>query len=160
MHISCDEVMKKISESKSVLSQVMLPSHANPRGTVHGGEIMKLMDTCGGVAAKRHSRRSIVTVRVDELVFYEPIHVGELVTCEAQLVFTGRTSMEVEVTIKVEDLNKDQPARSALSAYFTYVALDEFGKPCSVPELLTETEAEKERCEERRQNYLNRNKRG
>ena len=63
-------MMKSISESRSVISQVMLPSMANPAGKVHGGEIMKMMDTCGGVAAMRHAKADVVTVRVDELVFF------------------------------------------------------------------------------------------
>lgn len=148
--------MKKACQSKSVLSEVIQPSQANPAGTAHGGEIMKIMDSCGSVAAKRHARTNVVTVRVDELMFYEPIHIGELVVCEAQLVFTGRTSMEVEITVVVENLSKDQPARTALKAFFTYVALDENGKPCSVPQLLIETLEEKEAFEERRQKYLDR----
>lgn len=150
--------MKKAYESKSILSEVIQPSQANPAGTAHGGEIMKIMDSCGSVAAKRHSRTNVVTVRVDELVFYEPIHVGELVICEAQLVFTGRTSMEVEIIVKVENLNIDQPARMALKAFFTYVALNDAGKPCAVPQLLIETLEEKEAFEERRQKYLDRKK--
>ncbi len=64
---------KNPNESKSVLAQVMLPSHANPSGNVHGGEIMKMMDACGSVAATRHAKKNVVTVRVDELVFYTPI---------------------------------------------------------------------------------------
>lgn len=116
--------MKTVNDSKSVLSEVMLPSQANPAGTVHGGEIMKLMDACGGVAAMRHAKTNVVTVRVDELVFYQPILVGQLVICEAELAFVGKTSMEMKVTVKVEDLMSDVSTKLALTAYFTYVALD------------------------------------
>lgn len=146
--------MKRPSESRAVLSEVVLPSQANPAGAAHGGEIMKLMDSCGAVAAKRHCRMNVVTIRVDELVFYEPVYVGELVICESQLVFVGRTSMEVEIIVKVENLVKEQPQRVALKAYFTYVALDENRKPCEVPGLLLETEQERAAFEERRQKYL------
>lgn len=146
--------MKKVSESISTLSEVMLPSMGNPGGTVHGGEIMKMMDTCCGVAAMRHARKDVVTVRVDEMVFYHPVHIGELVTCEARLVFAGRTSMEVKVTVRVEDLKSDAPAKVALHAYFTFVALDENGRPCAVPELIPETEEEKRAFEEGRKRYL------
>ena len=66
------------------------------------------------------------------MVFYEPILVGELVICEAQLVFVGKTSMEIEVTVKVENLMSESPPRLALKAYFTFVALDKDGKPCEV----------------------------
>ncbi len=146
--------MKRISESRSVLSEIMLLSQANPAGTVHGGEIMKMMDNCAGVAAMRHAKTNVVTVRVDELVFYEPIHLGQLVICEAHLVFTGSTSMEVEVTVRVEDLKSEQPAKTALSAFFTFVALDEDQNPCPVPGLILETDEEKQAFEEGRKRYL------
>ena len=146
--------MKKISESRSVLSEVMHPSQANPAGTVHGGEIMKMMDTCAGVAAMRHAKTNVVTARVDELEFHQPIYVGQLVVCEAGLVFTGRTSMEVEVTVKVEDITSDIPAKIALTAFFTFVALDKDKKPCTVPGLLVETEEEQKAYEEGQKRYL------
>ena len=146
--------MKAISESKSILSEVMLPNQANPTGNVHGGEIMKIMDSCGGVAAMRHAKMNAVTVRVDELVFYQPIKVGQLVICEAELAFVGKTSMEVKVTVKVEDLVSECPAKIALTAFFTYVALDSLGKPCSVPELIIENETQKATFELRRQKYM------
>lgn len=146
--------MKTISQSKSTLSEVMLPNQANPSGVVHGGEIMKIMDTCGGVAAMRHAKMNAVTVRVDELVFYQSITVGQLVICDAEVAFVGRTSMEVKITVKVEDLVSNWPAKVALSAFFTYVALDRQGNPCVVPELLLETDEQKETFEIRKQKYL------
>ncbi len=146
--------MKPISMSKSTLSEVMLPNQANPSGVVHGGEIMKIMDTCGGVAAMRHAKMNAVTVRVDELVFYQSITVGQLVICEAEVAFVGRTSMEVKITVKVEDLVSNCPAKIALTAFFTYVALDNHNKPHIVPELLLETDEQKATYEIRKQKYL------
>ena len=146
--------MKKIAESRSILSEVMHPSNANPYGTVHGGDIMKMMDTCGGVAAMRHAKANVVTVRVDELEFYHPVYVGQLVTCEAVLVFTGKTSMEVQVTVRVEGLVGDEPSKVALSAYFTFVALDADKKPCPVPGLIIETDEERRCFEEGERRYL------
>jgi acyl-CoA hydrolase len=146
--------MKRIAESRSVLSEVILPGQANPAGTVHGGEIMKMMDTCGGVAAMRHAKTNVVTARVDELMFYQPINVGQLVICEAELVFTGRTSMEVKVTVKVEDMLSDAPSKVALSAYFTFVALDKDKNPCPVPGLMIETEQERLSFEEGKRRYM------
>lgn len=145
---------KSVSQSKSVLSQVMLPSQANPGGTVHGGEIMKMMDTCGGVAAMRHAKMNVVTVKVDELEFFQPIKVGQLVICDAEVAFVGRTSMELKITVKVEDLMSDSPAIVALSAFFTYVALDIQGNPHSVPELVLETDEQREIFEVRKHRYL------
>jgi len=144
---------KTVNQSKSILSEVMLPGQANPAGTVHGGEIMKMMDTCGSVAAMRHAKKNVVTVRVDELVFYQSIYVGQLVVCQAELVFVGRTSMEVLVTVKYENMTGDEPLKTALTAYFTYVALDENRRPCEVPGLIAETEEEAKAFELGRQRY-------
>jgi acyl-CoA hydrolase len=151
--------MKRISESRSVLSEIMLPCQANPNGKVHGGEIVKIMDTCAGVAAMRHAKKNAVTVRIDQLEFYDPIMVGELVICEAQLVFAGKTSMEVEVIVKVEDLMTEAPARVALKAFFTFVALDEEGKPTPVPGLLLKSDEEKAAFAEGERRYLAHKKR-
>ena len=138
----------------SVISDVMQPSQANPAGNVHGGEIMKMMDTCGGVAAMRHAKCNVVTVRVDELVFYKPIYVGQLVICEAHLVFVGRTSMEVKVTVKAEDMKSECKSETVLTAYFTYVALDDEGKPREVAGLKPENNEEKQALELGWQRYL------
>jgi len=145
---------KKISQSISIISDVMQPSQANPAGNVHGGEIMKMMDTCAGVTAMRHANSNVVTLRVDELIFYKPIFVGQLVICESKMVFTGRTSMEINVTVKVEDMQTDTPPIIALTAYFTFVALDSNGHTCDVPQLELATEEEKCEFEKRKQRYL------
>ncbi len=129
-------MMKKpISDSKISMVYVMLPNQANPAGNVHGGDIMKIMDEAAGVVARKHSRMNAVTARVDELVFHLPIFVGELLTCNAHLIYVGRSSMEVAVTVEVEDMETDQPRKRALSAYFTMVALDKKGMPAKVPAL-------------------------
>jgi len=144
---------KTVAYSRTVMSRVMLPSEANPAGNVHGGEIMKFMDTTAYVAARKHCRTNVVTARVDELEFHSPILVGQLVTCRAELVFVGRTSMEVAVKVEVEDLECDKPPRTALTAFFTMVSLDENGKPHPVPPLILESEREKELFRERQKRY-------
>ncbi len=144
---------KTISHSYTVMAQVMLPSHANPAGNVHGGEIMKIMDTAAGVVAKKHARTNTVTARVDELEFHQPIFVGELLTCKAWLVYVGKSSMEVAVTVEVEDMQTEKPPRKALSAYFTMVALDKSGKPTEVPGLLLETSGEEAAFREGQKRY-------
>ncbi|MDX9871548.1 MAG: acyl-CoA thioesterase [Clostridia bacterium] len=141
---------KPISYSSTVMSQVMLPSQANPAGNVHGGEIMKIMDTAAGVVARKHCRTNVVTARVDELEFHLPILVGELLTCKGHLVYVGRSSMEVAVMVEVENLLTELPARKALSAYFTMVALDKNGIPTPVPSLKLETAEEEAAFEEGR----------
>ncbi|WP_373665530.1 acyl-CoA thioesterase [Sporomusa silvacetica] len=137
----------------------MQPDQANPAGNVHGGEIMKLMDNAAFVVAQRHARTNVVTARVDELIFHQPIYVGNLVTCHAFLTFVNRSSMEVVVTVEVEDLFSESPGKCALTAYFTMVALNVGGKPLSISPLQLETEEEKIRFEEGRQRHeLNKSK--
>jgi acyl-CoA hydrolase len=134
---------KPVSHSEVVMSNLMLPQQANASGNVHGGEIMKMMDSTAGVVARRHSRTNVVTARVDELQFHLPIHIGNFVTCYGKLVFVGNSSMEVTVTVTVEDLAQNEPGQMALTAYFTLVALDERGKPVKVPPLILANEEER-----------------
>src|ERR671938_1180486 len=90
------------------LAQVMLPQDANPRGNVHGGTLMKLADTAGGVCASRHARQRVVTVVLDSMTFEQPVYVGNLVVLHACVTWTGRTSLETEVTIEAEDVLSGQ----------------------------------------------------
>ena len=156
--IQMDNIYKR---TKLTMSQVMLPNQANVAGNVHGGEIMKFMDSTAGAVGIKYSRGNVVTARVDELEFHSPIFVGAMVTCTGVIAYVGRTSMEVAVTVDVEDLESDEPPKRALSAYFTMVALDRMGKPKRVPELLIETEEEKRLFQEgkRRHEFYKRKKR-
>lgn len=147
---------KRVIDSAVVISDLMLPGQANPAGNVHGGEIMKLMDTAAGVTAMRHCRGNAVTLRVDELIFHQPIYVGELVMCSAKLVYVGKTSMEICVTVTVENIQKDTGPRTALTSFFTFVSLDENNRPKPCPPLITETEEEKAFFEEGRKRRENR----
>lgn len=128
--------------NKIVMSQVMLPHQANVAGNVHGGEIMKFMDTAAGAVAMRYARANCVTARVDELEFHLPIFVGALVTCTASIVYVGKTSMEVLVNVEAEDLVSGSGPQKALSAYFTMVCMGRNGRPQNVPEYMPETEDE------------------
>lgn len=130
------------------MSQVMLPHQANVAGNVHGGEIMKFMDTAAGAVAIKYARSNCVTARVDELEFHLPIFVGALVTCTATVVYVGRTSMEIFVNVEVEDLESESGPQKALSAYFSMVAMGRNGRPQQVPEFTPETEDEKRLHEE------------
>ncbi|MCB6993754.1 acyl-CoA thioesterase [bacterium 210820-DFI.6.37] len=125
-----------------VMSQVMLPHQANVAGNVHGGEIMKFMDTAAGAVAMKYAKANCVTARVDELEFHLPIFVGALVTCTASIVYVGRSSMEVFVNVESEDLEANSKPEKALSAYFTMVCMGKNGRPQSVPEYTPETEDE------------------
>lgn len=144
---------RNIKETQLIMSQVMMPSQANVAGNIHGGEIMKFMDSTAYAAARKYAHSNVVTARVDELKFHQPIFVGELVTCTAKIAFVGKSSMEIAVTVKVEDLESDNPPQKALSAYFTMVALDKKGRPTLVPRLSLSTEEEKNIFEEGRKRY-------
>ncbi len=124
----------------------MLPTDANPSGNVHGGSIMKLVDTVGGVTAMRHCRCRVVTARMDEMSFLHPVYVGDLVTLKASVNDVGRTSMEVGVRVEAENVRTGAVTHTS-SAYLVYVALDDRGRPAEVPRLVAESEDEKRRME-------------
>lgn len=126
---------KAMSESYSLLAQLVLPMQTNPAGTLHGGEVMKMMDSAAGVAAQKHSHTNCVTARVEELNFKRPVYVGELVTCKAQVIYAGHTSMEIFVTVESENLIT-ATKQIALTAFFTMVSLDKNGKPSPVPRIV------------------------
>jgi uncharacterized protein (TIGR00369 family) len=135
---------KPVSASKTITTQTMLPSDANPYGNVHGGEIMKLIDACAGAAATRHARGRVVTAYVDSLSFLAPVYVGNLVTAKASVNHVGTTSMEVGVRVESEDLITGKVSHVS-SAYLVFVGIDERGKAIALPELVAETEEERRR---------------
>ena len=135
---------KPVSASKTVFAKSMLPSDANPSGNVHGGEIMRLIDECGGAAAARHARQRVVTARVDELSFVAPVYVGNLVTARASVNDVGTKSMEVGVRVDAEDMLTGKVVHVS-SAYLVFVAIDEDGRTVPIPSLIAETDEEKRR---------------
>jgi acyl-CoA hydrolase len=152
---------KSPSESILVISEVMMPNQANVAGNIHGGEIIKLMDSTAYAAARRYARSNVVTARVDELEFHLPIFIGDLVISTAQVVYVGKSSMEVAVNVEVEDL-ESEGRNKALSAFFTMVSLDKKGRPNIIPELIIDTPEDKAAFEEGKKRYeahkLKRNK--
>jgi uncharacterized protein (TIGR00369 family) len=140
---------KRVSESRITIAQQMNPEDANPYGNVHGGVIMKLIDTAGGVAAGRHCRTNVVTASIERLDLLQPIFIGDLVTLKASINMVGRTSMEVGVRVESENLRTGE-IRWVASAYLTYVALGSDHRPIPVPPLVLETEDDIRReCEAR-----------
>ena len=144
------------SQSRTTLMQQMDVADANLSGNVHGGVIMRLVDTAAGIAAVRHSGGRVVTASMDEMSFIEPVYLGEVVTLYAQVNDVGRTSMEVGVRVEAENARTGD-RRHVSTAYLVFVALDEDGQPRPVPPLETENEDEERRREEakiRRQHRL------
>ena len=135
---------KTVTDSALTMGQFMNPEHANSLGNVHGGVLLKLCDECGGIVAARHARRPSVTGAIDSMTFHRPVRVGQFVTFVGHITYVGRTSMEVEVNVRAEDLLTGEITHTN-SAYFIYVALDEAFQPTVAPSLILETEAERQR---------------
>ncbi len=135
---------KPVRASRISIAQLMQPEHANNLGNVHGGWIMKLVDEAGALACMRHAQRRVVTVAIDSFVFRHPIKIGDLVILDAEVAFAGRTSLEAEVQVRAENPITGQQIHTN-TAYLVYVALDDDGKPTSVPALTAETEGEERR---------------
>ncbi|MBF0330123.1 MAG: acyl-CoA thioesterase [Nitrospirae bacterium] len=138
---------RKVSETSITMAQVMLPQDANPAGNIHGGVIMKLIDTAAAVVASRHSRANTVTASIDRLDFHNPVFIGDLLFLKAGINMVGRSSMEVGVRVEAENYITGH-VRHTASAYLTFVALDEGGKPKSVAPLICETDDEQRRNRE------------
>ena len=138
---------KTVCESRVEMAHVMFPSDANQAGNVHGGTIMKLIDTAAGIVAIRHCRTNIVTASMDRLDFHQPVFVGELVIMRASINYVGTTSMEIGVRVEAEELMTGK-VRHTNSAYLTMVSLDEKRKPMAVPEIVLQTDDEKRRFRE------------
>jgi acyl-CoA thioesterase YciA len=117
------------------ISTVAMPADANPAGDVFGGWILSQMDIAGGIAAARRARGRCVTVAVDKIVFHLPVQIGDLVTCYADIVKVGRTSITVNVLVLATPHYEPTEPRTVTEGTFTYVALDENHNPRPVPPL-------------------------
>jgi len=131
----------------SEYSEMALPNDANPLGDLLGGHVMHLVDMAGALAAMRHARRPVVTAAVDHMTFLHPVKIGQLLVLRSSVNRAFRTSMEVGVRVEVEDLTTGE-IRHTSSAYLTFVALDDEGKPTAVPPVIPETPEQKRRYEE------------
>lgn len=138
------EVARPVSESTVTMTEMVLPSHTNSLKSVFGGVIMSWIDIAAAISAQRHARRPVVTASIDALNFVAPVYVGWIVNLKASVNYVSRTSMEVGVRLDAENPIEGKRFHVA-SAYLTFVALDDQGKPCAVPPLLLETEEQKRR---------------
>lgn len=120
------------------MTVLMTPDMANFSGNVHGGTILKLLDQVAYACASRYASQYVVTLSVDQVMFRQPIHVGELVTFLASVNYTGHTSMEIGVKVLAESI-RDQVIRHANSCFFTMVAVDDHGQTTPVPPLEPKT---------------------
>ena len=121
-------------QNELTMSVLMTPDLANFTGNVHGGDLLKRLDQVAYACASRYSGGYVVTLSVDQVIFREPIHVGELVTFLASVNYVGKTSMEVGIRVQAENI-QNRTIRHTNSCYFTMVAVDQHGKPTRVPPL-------------------------
>lgn len=135
--------------ARTSLGVLMDQSHVNLLGNVHGGVIMKIVDSTAGAVAQRHSGGPAVTVAMDEMAFLHAVQVGDIVRTMAQVNWAGRTSMEIGVRVETERWNEAgvEPVHVA-SAYLVFVAIDEEGKPREIPALEPRTDDERRRWRE------------
>lgn len=140
------------------MTELVLPQHGNVLGSAFGGTVLAWIDVCGAIAAQRHCNRVAVTAAIDELSFLAPIVVGDVVVLSARVNAVFRTSMEVEVEVRVEDRDTGE-RRLCVDAFMTFVAVGDDRKPCAVPPLLAESpedEARRAAAEARRAARLRR----
>jgi uncharacterized protein (TIGR00369 family) len=142
-----DVAPKAAADSRVTLTQMMEVTDANVAGNVHGGVVMRLVDTAAALAAIRHAGGLAVTVSLDEMTFLEPVHIGDVLTLHAAVNDVGRTSMECGVRVEAEDPITGRRVHAA-SAYLVFVAIDDEGHPRPVPPLLAESDTEQRRQRE------------
>jgi len=137
-------ILKTPKDSRTIVTDLVLPSETNPIGNMFGGELLARMDRAASIAARRHSRRIVVTVSVNHVAFNKMIPLGSVVTVEANVSRAFKSSMEIFMAVWIED--RESGLRSkANEAIYTFVAVDEMGVPVAVPGLTPETKLEKER---------------
>ena len=131
-HLPRTPAMDTLKSHQLTMTVLMTPDMANFSGKVHGGAILKLLDQVAYACGSRYAGRYVVTLSVDQVMFREPINVGELVTFLASVNYTGTSSMEIGIKVVAEDIRR-QTVRHANSCFFTMVAVDDDGKPTPVP---------------------------
>ena len=134
---------KKPSESFVSMTELVLPNDTNTLNNLMGGRLMHWMDIVSAIAGQRHSNRIVVTASVDNISFRQPIQLGNVVTLKARVTRAFNSSMEVRIDVEAEDIPANKKFLSN-SAYFTFVAVDQAGRPIDIPEVEPETEEEKE----------------
>src|SRR5690606_36098453 len=135
---------KTPEHSKTILTDVVLPGETNALNSLFGGELLARMDRAASISASRHSRHIVVTASVNHVAFSKPIPLGTVVTVEAKVSRAFKTSMEVYIDVWIEDRQSGEKTK-ANEGIYTFVAVDETGRPVNVPEIAPETELEQQR---------------
>lgn len=135
---------KTAQETYAVTSEFILPNDTNALGNLAGGRLLHWMDIVSAISAHRHCRRVVVTAAVNNVSFRDPIKLGSIVTLEAKVSRSFNSSMEVYIDVWVEDRVTGEKVKHN-EAIYTFVAVDQNGAPLPVPELIPETDLEKQR---------------
>lgn len=135
---------KRPFDSKTIMTDLVLPSETNPLNNLFGGELLARMDRAASIAARRHSRRIVVTASVNHVAFNKSVPLGSVVTVEAKVSRAFRTSMEVYIDVWIDDRESGEKTK-ANEAIYTFVAVDESGNPVKIPSVIPETELEQVR---------------
>lgn len=138
---------KKVSESFTTFTQIVMPNDTNPMNNLMGGNLLKWMDIACGICAGKHARKLAVTAAVDNVSFSRPIKTGDVVTIDARVTRAFNTSMEIFVEVYKENIRNNQDKVMCNEAYYTFVALDDDGRPTPVPEIEPAGEQEQHRYE-------------
>lgn len=146
---------RTVNDSALETAHLMMPQDANIQGNVYGGTIMKLMDEIAGSVAALHARKNVVTASIDQMSFYEPVYIGNLLLLKASVNYVGKTSMEIGVRIEARDLKNGKTLHTG-SSYLTFVALDDEGRPTEVADVVPETPEQKRRYEEGKERKMRR----
>ena len=143
---------KTVKDTQVIMHELVLPNDTNLLGNVLGGRVMHLMDMCAAMSAYKHARSAVVTASVDQLDFLAPAKMGDIMILKSSVNFTGGSSMEVGVRIESEN-PKTGNTRHTVSAYLTFVSLNEKGKPQKISDVNSETEIEHARFSAGRERY-------
>src|SRR5216684_7929736 len=138
---------RPVCESKSEMTEIVLPNDANPLNALLGGRLMHWIDMAAAMAAHRHSRQYVVTASIDHLDFLVPVRVGDIVVLRSSVNRVYHTSMEVGVKVWVESYVHDS-CKHVSSAYLTFVAVDAAGRHLPVPAVVPETDEQRRRYED------------
>ena len=137
-------IPKHPSESLTILTDLVLPSETNPLNNLFGGELLARMARAASIAARRHSRRIVVTASVNHVAFNRAVPIGSVVTIEAKISRSFKSSMEIYIDVWIEDRESGQ-RNKANEGIYTFVAVDDTGRPVEVAPIIPETELEKQR---------------
>ena len=142
--MSQDLKAKKVSDSRTVMTEMVMPNDTNPMGNLMGGNLLRWMDIASGICAGKHCEAHVVTASVDHVSFQKPIRLGDVITLEATVTRAFRTSGEIHVEVFANDIKGGNPRRCN-HAYYTFVGMDDDGNPQTVPPVLPLTEIEQQR---------------